>query len=46
MAEIMHMRKFIMLITSVSFEIQLSWNSTKLKRIFDGQFLKNNDMAP
>ena len=40
MAEIMRMRKILMLITSVRVEIQLNL------RMFIGQFLKGNSMGP
>ena len=42
MADVMHMRKFIMLITSV-FELKIS---TKFTRMFMGQYLKGNNMRP
>ena len=41
MAQIMRMRKILMLITSVRVEIQLY-----LLRTFIGQFLKGNSMGP
>ena len=41
MAEIMRMRKILMLITSVRVK-----NSSKLIRTFIGQFLKGNSMGP